>query len=291
MNDALLRARRTRTYSVCVVLSAWCAAGAVAQEIIQKPKQAPPTLRQHRPPDRPIRVRPPQAAPRIEESYVPSRELLDDVEIDAALLSCIERLGDPTYGLREQATVELSTGDFAREQIYAAMARLTLTAEQRHRLLTALTDKLLSTPRGAVGISVINPRVQPEKIIVRTLLADLPAVKVLDVGDRITHLNGEALPNWESFVRHVQTSKPGTMIALTVERVVSGRRPNRREIGVRQPTFETIEVEIKLGSAELLLDESGRVQRSGEVYLRLKAEAEDAARTFGPRPRHLQLRQ
>ena len=121
---------------------------------------------------------------------MPSRELLDDVEIDAALLSCIERLGDPTYGLREQATVELSTGDFAREQIYAAMARLTLTAEQRHRLLTALTDKLLSTPRGAVGISVINPRVQPEKIIVRTLLADLPAVKVLDVGDRITHLNG-----------------------------------------------------------------------------------------------------
>ena len=97
MNDALLRARRTRTCSVCVVLSAWCAAGAVAQEIIQKPKQAPPTLRQHRPPDRPIRVQPPQAAPRIEESYVPSRELLDDVEIaDTKRPSLLFETGLPT---------------------------------------------------------------------------------------------------------------------------------------------------------------------------------------------------
>ncbi len=285
------RVRRHRTCSACVVLSACCTAGVVAQDTGQEPQSAPRTLQLKRPPTRAIRAQPSRPAPEVLESYVPSRELLDEIEIDAALLSCIERLGDPRYGLREQATLELLTGEFAREQVYAALARLELTAEQRHRLLTAVTNKLLSTPRGAVGISVINPRLQPEKIIVRALLPNLPAREVLLEGDRITHLNGEALPNWESFVRHVQTSKPGTKIALTVERVVSGGRPSRRDIAAREPVFKTIEVEIELGSAELLLDASGQVQRSGEVYLRLKAEADDAARTFGPRPRHLQLGQ
>jgi len=285
------RARRTRIGGACVVLSAWCATGAVAQEISQKPKPAPPTLREHLPSGRQIQVQPPQPAPQGQESYVPSRELLDEITIDAALLSCIERLGDPTYGLREQATVELLTGDFDREQVYAAMARLTLTAEQRHRMLTALTDKLLSTPRGAVGIS-IDLRFQPEKIVVRTLLADLPALRALKVGDHITHLNGQPLPNWKTFVEHVQTSTPGTKITVTVERVVSGRRLDRRQLGVQQARFKTIEIEMQLGSAEMLRDPvTGRVQRSGEVYLRLKAEAEDAARTFGPRPRHLQVGQ
>jgi len=272
---------------------ACCTAGVAAQDIGQEPQQAPRTLQQQRRPGREIQARPPQPAPPIDESYVPSRERLDEIEIDAALLSCIERLGDPTYRLREQATVELMTAEFAREQVYAAMARLELTAEQRHRLLTAVTEKLLSTPRGAVGISVVvvDPIIQLDEIIVRAVLPNLPAADVLVAGDRITHLNGELLPNWVSFVNHVQTSKPGTRIALTIERVVSGRRPNRRNIAAQEPVFKTIEVEIELGSAELLLDASGRVQRSGEVYLRLKAEADDAARTFGPRPRHLQFGQ
>ena len=286
-----LRVRRSRSFSACVVLWACCTAGVAAQDIGQEPQQAPRTLQQQRRPGREIQARPPQPAPPIDESYVPSRERLDEIEIDAALLSCIERLGDPTYRLREQATVELMTAEFAREQVYAAMARLELTAEQRHRLLTAVTEKLLSTPRGAVGISVVvvDPRIQPDEIIVRAVLPNLPAADVLVAGDRITHLNGELLPNWVSFVNHVQTSKPGTRIALTIERVVSGRRPSRRNIAAQEPVFKTIEVEIELGSAELLLDASGRVQRSGEVYLRLKAEADDATRTFGPRPRHLQL--
>lgn len=275
---------------VWVVLCACCTAGVGAQDTRQEAQQALPTVQRRQPPTRAIRAQPSRPAPAVLESYVPSREQLDQIEIGAALLSCIERLGDSTYGLREQATVELSTGEFRREQVYAALARLELTAEQRHRLLTAVTNELLSTPRGAVGIG-IDQRLEPESIVVRTLLPNLPAREVLVEGDRITHLNGELLPNWPTFVRRVQTSKPGTKIVVTVERMVSGRRQTRLDIAAREPKFKTIEVEIELGSAELLLDASGQVQRSGEVYLRLQAEADDAARTFGPRPRHLQLGQ
>ena len=82
---------------------------------------------------------------------------------------------------------------------------------------------------------------------------------------------GEPLPNWEAFIKEIQTREPGAKITVTVERIISGRRSDRRQIGNQEPTFTTMEIEIELGSAEMLRDPiSGQIQRTGEVFQRLR---------------------
>lgn len=282
---------KRRTRLACFVLATLCAPVAVAQDIgAQEPKSKRATELpgiQRKPKD-PILILPPAIV--SVETYLPSAQELNEVQIDERLSVCIALLGDPSYAVREAATVQLQTGDFVRRQIYAALSRLSLSSEQRYRLMTAVQDNLLLTPRGAVGISVNQHFRQKNKIVVELLLPDLPAREVLHVGDRITHLHGVPLPNWNAFVKEVQTRAPGAKITVTVERIISGRRPNRRQIGVQEPTFTTLDIEIELGSAEMLRDPiSGKVQRTGEVFRRLKAEAREVAGTFAPQPKQIRV--
>ena len=282
-----------RTRLACFVLATLCAPVVVGQDIgAREPRPKPATelpgiqLK----PKNPIQIAPP--AIRLVGPYLPSAEELNEVQIDERLSLCIELLGDPTYAVREAATVRLLTGEFARRQIYAALSRLDLSGEQRYRLMTAVQEALLLTPRGAVGISV-NQRLRREnKIVVELLLPDLPAREVLHIGDRITHLHGIPLPNWEAFVKEVQTRQPGAKITVTVERIISGRRSSRRRVGAQEPQFTTLDVEIELGSAEMLRDPlSGKIQRTGEVFQRLREEAKEVAGTFAPQPKQIRVGQ
>jgi len=266
-----------RTCLACFVLASLCAPAAVAQGV---GAQEPEIRRQIAP-----------AATVLDETYLPSAEELNEVHIDERLLLCIERLGDPAFAVRETATGELRTGHFVRWQIYAALSRLHLSGEQRYRLMTAVQEDLLLTPRGAVGIGV-NQRLQQRenKIVVERLLPDLPAQDVLLIGDRITHLHGKPLPNWRAFVKEVQTRAPGAKIIVTVERLISPRRSNRRLIGAEEPRFTTLDIEIELGSAEMLRDPiSGKIQRTGEVFLALKKEAGEVGVAFAPQPKQIRL--
>jgi len=263
------------------VLVALCAPPALAQDISPE-APAQPQVRSS-PPGQPRSIASPSA------ETLPSLDQLKKIVIDAGLLLCIDRLGDSTYATREEAMVELLNGGFIKDQMYAALAKLRLTAEQRHRLLVVVQDRLLTTPRGAVGIQV-NPRLRHGKIVVQDLLPDLPARNVLERGDCITHLNGKPLSDWNEFVEQVQTRAPGTKITVTIERVVSGRRPNRHDLAAQELQVKTMDVEIELGSADMLRDPiSGKVQRGGQVYQRLAAEAAAAARIFGPQPRQIEL--
>ncbi len=275
----------------CFVLASLCVPVTVAQDIgVEEPPSKPGTklpVIQIKP-EKPRQPVPP--ASMSDGTFLPSAAKLSEIQIDERLRLCIESLGDPTYAVREAATVELRTGDFVRWQIYAALSRMDLTSEQRYRLMSAVQDNLLLTPRGAVGISMATRR--DNKIVVGRLLPDLPALDLLHVGDRITHLQGKPLPNWRAFVNEVQTREPGAKITVTVERIISPRRTNRRQIGVEEPKFTTLDIEIELGSAEMLRDPlSGRIYRRGEVFQRLKAEAMEVAGTFAPQPKQITVGQ
>lgn len=273
-----------------IVLAALCATAVVAQDIGNeepRSKGDKPVIKIQL---QPATQQPAPQAATLPDTYLPTAEELSDVRIDPRLLDCIDRLGDSTWAVREAATVELLTQSFVKRQVYAALARLKLSCEQRHRLLTAVQDNLLSTPRGAVGIRVDQRFLLDDKIIVQELLPDLPARQVLRRGDRITHLHGEPLVNWDAFVKEVQTREPGSKISVTVERVVSGRRPSRLQAANQEPKYKTLVVEIELGSAEKLRDPiSGQVQRGGDVYRRLQEEANEVAGTFGPSPKQIEL--
>ncbi len=268
----------------CFVLASLCAPVAVAQDIGAEAEELVIQVK----PEDPIQLLPPAIT--SDKTYLPSAAELNEVQIDERLRLCIKSLGDPIYAVREAATVELRTGDFVRLQMYAVLSRLDLTGEQRYRLTSAVQDDLLLTPRGAVGISVTDQSRRENKIVVGRLLPDLPAQDLLHVGDRITHLQGKPLPNWRAFVKEVQTREPGAKITVTVERIISPRRTNRRQIGVEEPKFTTLDIEIELGSAEMLRDPiSGRIYRTGEVFQRLKAEAKEVAGTFGPQPKQIRV--
>jgi hypothetical protein len=218
---------------------------------------------------------------------LPGAAELAAIQIDPALRVLVERLGDPSYIAREAATAELLRGPHDNAQIYAVLSQAKLTAEQRHRLLSVLRERLLNTPRGAVGIKV-DRRWLPEKVVIEELLPDLPARDVLQVGDRITHLRGVPLESWEAFVDTVQSSVPGTKITVTVERLVSGRRPMRRDVAVdaEEPQYQQLDIELRLGSADQLLDPvTGRPQIGGPVVVRKKLEADQALKRFGSEPK------
>ncbi len=152
-------------------------------------------------------------------------------------------------------------------------------------------ERLLNTPRGAVGIKV-DRRWLPEKVVIEELLPDLPAREVLQVGDRITHLRGVPLESWEAFVDTVQSTVPGTKINVTVERLVSGRRPARRDIvgEPAEPQYTRLDIEFRLGSADQLVDPvTGRPQRGSPVGVRRKREAELAFMRFGSEPKLIEI--
>ena len=259
----------------CVVLFA---AGATA--VGQDPNPAV------RPPDRKIEAAPRRPAPKPSERFVPDAGALAQVQIDPEMERCLERLGHPVYGVREAAMGRMIAGDFSKQQLYAVLETRTLTAEQRHRLLTVVRDRLLNMPRGAVGIKV-DQRFLPNEIRIMELLPGLPAGDVLQIGDRITHIDGVELGDWAQFVDAVQSESPGTKIKVSIVRPVSDARPRRE---VQPPKYEMLDIELELGSAELLTDpNTGRLQRSGPVWDRRKAEADNVINVWGPRPKPVEI--
>ena len=215
------------------------------------------------------------------------------VEIDPRLSRLVERLEDASYTGREEATERLIEDGFDNAQIYAVLARRELSLEQRHRLLTIVCQRLLETPRGAVGIAFSPPPGpgHPFEIVVRDLLPDLPARHVLMIGDRITHVDGRPLQDGHHFIISVQSKKPGEPIRLTLNRAKRDENQERVRDEQGQLVYETLEVELQLGSTEKLRDADGNPPREeGPVVSSRKAEALQATLRFAPRPRLIQIR-
>ena len=262
---------RALTRTLACALAAGVAAGASAQN--GPPRQAVDA-------DQVIRMK---ATPTPKgNASLPSGADLAAVEIDARIEQFVARLGDPVYRVREEATAELLGRPFNNWQLYAILARGGLTAEQRHRLIAVIHDRLVNTPRGAIGIKVLTRGAggrSPNEIIIEQLLPDLPARDVLEVGDRITRLHGEPLANWRAFVKAVQSRPPGSKITVTVERPIDMRVAGDDD---QERQHQTLEFEIELGSARALPRDpaTGRPPR-GVVYNERVAEARLVLQRWG----------
>ena len=200
------------------------------------------------------------------------------------------QLDHSCYREREAATQALQDGRDNRRQLYAVLAREELSAEQRHRLLAVVRQRLLNTPRGALGISMLFERPdasQPGASVVLDLLPGLPAERVLQLGDRITHVDGNPLNGRNDLIHRVQASRPGDEVLLVVNRVRrdGDGRPLLNE--ARQPQYETLEIGIVLASAELLKQFGSR---KSEVESMREEEVDWAMTLFAPRPALIKFR-
>jgi hypothetical protein len=136
---------------------------------------------------------------------------------------------------------------------------------------------------------------------VQDLIPGLPAERVLRIGDRITHIDGAPLLRMEDLQFHVQTRRPGDKVLLSVQR--ARIEPDGKLIldANNEVMLERLEIEIELGSAELLRDFHSRinpanmgnqlVQTSPSMVERGRLrEAADAIKQYSPQPRAVEVR-
>lgn len=234
---------------------------------------------------------------------IPGEAQLKDVAIDPALQVLVDQLEHPSFDVREQATRALIESHPDRLQMYALLSRSkALSPEQRYRVLTALRESLLRTPRGAIGISMQAMQqfdnLGTIEIRVTDLIPGLPAEKVLKVGDRITQVDGRPLTMHDDLQFRVQCKKPGDTVRLTVKRAKVGEAAPPAVPGLDDAAlFETVEFELQLGSAESLREfnqaainqlnrfEQGLIQPASRVERNRMAEAKMADQALAPRPR------
>lgn len=219
---------------------------------------------------------------------LPSDEELSRVSVDTELRLLVEDLGSESYETRERATGRLLDASQANVQFYAILAQQDLTSEQRNRLLMVVRQRLIQTPRGAVGISM-RPAVRgPDGLAhveVADLIEGLPAERVLKVGDRITHLDGKPLESTEELTVAVQSRRPGEQIVLNV------LRPKRDQQGRLIPNNngrhddEELRIELTLGSADQLPSNNARgVNRLSTVEQMRRQKAKLLVQRFAPSP-------
>jgi membrane-associated protease RseP (regulator of RpoE activity) len=228
----------------------------------------------------------PSPRPMSDATGLPTDQELAFVTVDPSLADLVAKLEDAVFGTREQAMQRLLDWTVDRRQICKMLAGKRLSAEQRHRLLLVLRDDLLhGPPRGAIGISV-DPRRRRNEIIVEQLVEGLPAIEVLEPGDRVTHFNGQPTARWESFVAMIQARKPGDTVTITVQRRVA-----QEDQGPQEPKMRTLQFELVLGSTELLIDPAtGQVQRNTNLERARALDAALAVDRFGPRPKLIEFR-
>ena len=271
----------THNASVVLIVTAVLAAGMANHSLAG----------QEEPEDRGTHGDPQMEAPRVVEPLAfPTPQELASVNVTAQVMALVARLDHPCYREREAATKALQDGRDNRRQVYAVLAREALSAEQRHRLLAVVRQRLLNTPRGALGIRMLfeQPHANhPGGSVIMDLLPGLPAERVLQRGDRITHVDGNPLNGTNDLIHRVQARRPGDEVQLVVYRVRRDGDGRPLWNQARQPQYETLEIGIVLGSAELLKQFGSR---KSEVESIREAEADWAMTLFAPRPALIKFR-
>ncbi|MHC5002097.1 MAG: PDZ domain-containing protein [Planctomycetota bacterium] len=205
---------------------------------------------------------------------LPTASELARVRIDPALLRLVEDLDADSYGRRQEAMQQILEDWEDPLQTLAVLERQLLTTEQRHRLLTVVRAQLLETPRGALGISMLPSqpmqRGAPIEVVVTELIPGLPAERLLQRDDRIWRVDGKELFQSDDLLQLVQKKKPGESVTLSIRRVKRDENGEAKRDQQDRRTYEEVEVEITLGSAEQLVNPAtgGRPQRSPVVIQR-----------------------
>lgn len=184
-------------------------------------------------------------------TVIPDDEDLRELPLDEQFAQTLANLDADDFAARQRATFDLIDARISQMQFYAALARGGLSAEQRHRLLKIIEERLLYQPRGALGIQMTETG-NAGIVQVTNLVPGLPAERLLQINDVITEIDG-VTPGSGEMVQHIQAHRPGDVITLTVERVArngdgngnAGDDDDGREV-------QTLTIDVELGSTELL---------------------------------------
>ena len=214
-----------------------------------------------------------------------SEEVLANVRISAKVLSLVADLDSHDFAQRQTASARLSDPTVTTEEVFAILVRGNLSDEQRERLLTVASEKVLALPRGALGIRM-QVSGNPEKpgVEVQMLLPDMPAASVLKIGDRIESIDGKPVKTSNDLVDIIQSKLPGDSVKLSVARQQRDEREKPKLDGKGGFVEEHVEVEVDLTSATNLDQFEGQfpTQNRSMVLERRLLALREAEEKFAP---------
>lgn len=207
------------------------------------------------------------------DDVLPSPQQLQAVIISPAVRELVDQLDGPEFAERAWATRKLIDLRIDDNQLLAVLHRGELSAEQNHRLLFVMRQRLLNTPRGALGIRMDAARpVLPQNlqqhlpdadepapaalpgVLVLEVIPGMPAEGILRAGDRITHIDNTPVQISDDLIDLVQTRRPGDTIHMTVLRPKRDGQGRFINDAPDRADHDQVKLQIILGSVEKLHD-------------------------------------
>jgi hypothetical protein len=227
---------------------------------------------------------------------LPSSAVLRQIELTEQVTQLVAQLDDPAWTQRQAATQALIKANIAESQLYAAFEQLALSPEQRQRLLYILRERITNAPRGAMGIRMDiapgqilpapnQPR-EPQAVTIIDLIPGMPAERVLQIHDMITHIDDVRIGSPDDLIVHVQGRRPGDTVQVKL------LRPQRDHRGVVEvddtgmAITDQLEVELELGSFDDLHDPlTGAPAPANRLTIERRNQLAAAMARYGAKPR------
>lgn len=220
---------------------------------------------------------------------LPSRELLQQIEIPVSLESVLVDLDSPQWSTRDAASKLLLDPKLSQEVLMAVIQQRTLTEEVRARVLGALIERKTTAPRGALGIRMRQSVRSKPGVLVNSVIPGMPAEGLLKTGDviyEIGDLRGGSTLRLNALVVEVQRKSPGDNITIKVWRALRDENGIHRTDPDGRLLHESVTIEMALGSMAQF-GSSGNLAFSSTVNSVRRRWAENLIRRFALSPRRI----
>ncbi len=182
---------------------------------------------------------------------LPTDVELNAVVVDPWLLAMVDQLASSSFEVRSRASEELLKRHADQRQLMALLARPNLDREARARLISALQQRILRAPRGALGVRMESMR-DDLGVRVTGLVPGMPGEKALRLDDIVYAIDGEAVAVREDLIRIVQSKEPGTVVTVSLYRQQRDAKGKGIFDAKDAPIHDRHEFDIALASTETL---------------------------------------
>ena len=233
-----------------------------------------------------------QQFPTVKPSALPSDSELARITVTAELLRLVRQLDADAYADRAAARAAIVARRPMPDELMAVLLRNDLPIEVRHAMVAILTQRIITAPRGALGVRMEQFVERVGGVRVSGLVPGMPAEKQLVVGDVVRSVEGIPLTNSLDLTRAVQSLPPGLEVKLSVRRVKRDAAGKALVDGEGLELTEDINIGLRLGSTDDLLEKGDALGSvANAVSMERQGAAADAARRFLPKLRVVEFPQ
>lgn len=223
---------------------------------------------------------------------LPSDAELARIDVPAELVRLARALDAEQYADRAAARTAILARRPAPNELMALLLRRDLGDEARESLVGILRERILKSPRGALGIRMETMIMREQGVRITGVIPGMPAEKVLEVGDLVIEVNEAPMIDRNDLIREVQSLEPGDEVRLKVRRVRRDEAGKAVLDADGAEVTETRDVKMRLGSTEDLEAQGDPMNplMPNPAMSGREAMAEAVVARFLPKPRVVPVR-